>query len=407
VRDAALYEEAFAAGTWTRSSVATILTGLYSCVHGAVHETDALAQWPVLLPEMLRGAGYTTRCINANGNIAALFGFDRGYQEFLFVDRLPASAAVAAAARRLAGQDPAKPVFMYLHTVEPHGPLRPRPDSLRRFDRGLKGRYGGGAAVAGEINVLRPDLTATDVGRLVDLYDARVFEADQAFGQFLAALKKSGRYQHSLIFLLSDHGEAFDEHDTFGHGHDLSRETMRVVLAVKYPDGRYAGSRVPARVSLVDLVPTVLSQAGLPPDLPYPLPGRSLAPDRLDEGRRVYAETSMWEANNLDLVAVIDEDGYKRVIDASALPRETASKQSVGLWDTHADPEEQRDLTAQLPVRAAYDEQLIASWLLKQHASRQRSTSAPPPKAKLSAELERKLRDLGYLRGGGAPAEQR
>jgi arylsulfatase A-like enzyme len=296
---------------------------------------------------------------------------------------------------------------MYLHTVETHGPLTPRADSVRRFDRGLKGRHQGGAAAAGEISVLHPDLTETDIGHLIDLYDASAFEADQGFGQFLAALKKAGRYENSLIMLLSDHGEAFDEHDTFGHGWDLSRETMRVVLAVKYPRGRHAGARVRARVSLIDLVPTVLSQTGLRPDLPYPLPGRSLAPERLAEGRRIYAETSMWEANNLDLVAVIDEDGYKRVIDASVPPRETATKRSLGLWDTSSDPGEQRDLSARLPVRAAYDEQLIAGWLLAQRATRQPLTSAPAPRAELSPELERKLKNLGYLRGGGAAAERR
>jgi len=406
-RDAALYEEAFAAGTWTRSSVATILTGLYGCVHGAVHETDALAQWPALLPEMLRGAGYTTRCVSANGNVTAELGFDQGYDEFTFRDRAPASWIATAVAKRLAAQDPAKPIFMYLHAVETHGPLTPGPDAMRRFDRGLKGRYRGSAASLDKISVLHPDLTETDIGHLIDLYDARVFEADEGFGQFIEALKKAGRYENSLIILLSDHGEAFADHDTFGHGWDLSRETMRVVLAVKFPHGRYGGARVRERVSLIDIVPTVLSQAGLQPDAPYRLPGRVLTPERLDKGRRIYAETSMWEANNLDLVAVIDEDGYKRVIDASVPPRETATKRSTGLWDTRVDPEERNDLSASMPVRAAYDEQLIAGWLLEQRASRERVAAPPAPKVKLSAELQRKLRDLGYLKGGGAPAQQR
>lgn len=406
-RDTALYEEAFAAGTWTRSSVATIFTGLYGCVHGAVHETDALAQWPVLLPEMLRGAGYTTRCISGNGNVTGELGFDQGFDEITFLDRAPASWIATAVAKRLAAQHPAKPIFMYLHAVEPHGPLTPGADVMRRFDRGLKGRYGGSSASLDKISVLHPDLTDTDIGHLVDLYDARVFEADQGFGQFIRALKKAGRYDNSLIILLSDHGEAFAEHDTFGHGWSLNRETMRVVLVAKYPESRHAGRQVRQRVSLVDVVPTAIEQVGLRPDLPYPLPGRSLTPERLAESRRIYGETSMWEANNLDLVAVIDEDGYKRVIDASVPPRETATKQSVGLWDTSSDPDEHDDLSAKLPVRAAYDEQLIAAWLLEQRAWRERVAAPPAPKVKLSAELQRKLRDLGYLKGGGASPQQR
>jgi arylsulfatase A-like enzyme len=403
-REAAVYDEAFAAGTWTRSSVATILTGLLGSAHGAVHETDALAQWPVLLPEILRTDGYTTRCISANGNVTSELGFDQGYDEFIFSDRAPASWISQLVARRFATQDPAKPVFMYLHTVETHGPLTPGPDALRRFDRGLKGRYGGASASLDKIRVLHPQLTKTDIGHLIDLYDASVFEADEGFRQFIGVLKKAGRYDDSLIILLSDHGEAFAEHDTFGHGWDLSRETVRVMLAVKYPANRYAGARLRERVSLVDVVPTVLSEVGLRPALPYPLVGRSLAPDRVERNRRVHAETSMWEANNLDLVAVIDEDGYKRVIDASVPPRETASKQSIGLWDTNLDPGEQTDLSAKLPVRAAYDEQLIASWLVDQYRVRTRSATGPTPKIHLSDVLKRTLKDLGYLKGGGRPA---
>jgi arylsulfatase A-like enzyme len=404
VREAALYDEAFAAGTWTRSSVATILTGLYGSVHGAVHETDVLAQWPVLLPEILRTDGYTTRCISANGNVVSELGFNQGYDEFFFSDRAPASWIAQLVAPRLAAQDPAKPIFMYLHTVETHGPLTPGPDALRRFDRGLKGRYGGASASLDKIRVLHPQLTKTDIGHLIDLYDASVFEADEGFRQFIGVLKKAGRYDDSLIILLSDHGEAFAEHDTFGHGWDLSRETMHVVLAVKYPANRHAGARLRERVSLVDVVPTALSEVGLHPALPYPLAGQSLAPDRVEKNRRVYAETSMWEANNLDLVAVIDEDGYKRVIDASVPPRETASKQSIGLWDTNLDPGEQADLSAKLPVRAAYDEQLVANWLVDQYRLRTRSATGPTPKIHLSDELERTLKDLGYLKGGGPPA---
>jgi hypothetical protein len=104
---------------------------------------------------------------------------------------------------------------------------------------------------------------------------------------------------------------------------------------------------------------------------------------------------------------VIDEDGYKRVIDASVPPRETATKRSIGLWDTRVDPEEHNDLSASMPVRAAYDEQLIAGWLLGQRAWRERVAAPPAPKVKLSAELQRKLKNLGYLKGGGAPPQQR
>jgi arylsulfatase A-like enzyme len=255
---------------------------------------------------------------------------------------------------------------------------------------------------------------------MLDLYDAKVYEADQEFSRFLAALKRAGRYDNALVILTADHGEAFAEHDTLIHAWDLNQETMRVPLIIHFPGGKHAGVRVRERASLVDFTPTVLAAAGLRPALspstalrvnsaegpalPYRLAGRDLAAMALapDSGpsRRIYAEVARWDSNDVDLVAVIDEDGYKRVVDVSVLPRETAVKDTLGLWDTRADPQEKVDLVARLPVRASYDEQLIAHWLIEQRRWRGRSLVPRAPQVDHDAAVGRDLKALGYL---GAP----
>ncbi len=408
-REATLYEDAHTAATWTRPSVASMLTGMYASTHGAMHESDMLAEWPVLLPEMLDEVGYSTRCITTNGMVAETFGFDQGYDEFIYLGHGTARWVSEAVRTRLTAEDPDTPVFMFVLTLEPHEPYAPRPESFRRFDRGFEGRYDGSAASMERIDVLRPELSEADVGHLVDLYDAEIRDADQGFAEFVEALRDSGRYEDSLVVLLSDHGEAFAEHDTFGHGWDLSRETMRVPLVVKFPGGRHAGMRVGERVSLVDIVPTVLGEADLEVDVGYELPGRDLAgaAGRRASGssRRIYAEVSRWESNDLDLVAVIDEDGYKRVIDMSVLPRENATERSIGLWDTRADPTEERDLSSELPVRARYGEQLIAEWLVGQAGSGGGRSAEAQPRVQMDEEMKRQLQDLGYLKGRSAPAD--
>jgi arylsulfatase A-like enzyme len=154
-------------------------------------------------------------------------------------------------------------------------------------------------------------------------------------------------------------------------------------------------------VGLVDVLPTVLAHIGLPPPADYDLPGRDIAPQApsgVAAGAPVFGEVSRWDGNNLDLVAVIDEDGYKRVVDLSVLPRETAAVQSLGLWDTKADGKEARNLVADMPVRAAYGEQLIAHWLHRERRRRDSLQVAPPPTAEITDELRQDLRALGYLR---------
>jgi len=401
--EATLYEDAHTPSTWTRPSVATMLSGLYASVHGAVHESDALAEWPLLLPEILHEAGYNTWCITTNGNIVSRLGYNQGYDEFIFVDQAPAEWVNMFAGRRLAKVDPDQPVFMYLHTVEPHGPYTPTPESFRLFDRGLQGRCDGSLEACIEVGILRPKLSEVDVGHLLDLYDGEVYDADKAFAKFLDMLHRTGRYDNSLIVLLSDHGESFSEHDTMGHGWNLNQEDMRVMLVVKFPGGRFGGLRVEHPVAIVDVLPTVLSAVGLRPKLDYEIAGRDLARTAqlpgADGPRRIYGEVSQFDSNDLDLAAVIDEDGYKRVIDVSVAPRETATKKSLGLWDTRADPKEETDLSQRMPVRAAYGEQLIGRWLLTQSRWRERLCSEPPPRIEIDEELRDKLRALGYLRG--------
>ena len=398
---ATLYERAYTPTTWTRSSVATMLTGIYPCVHGAMHLSDVLDEWLLLLPEVLQQTGYTTCCVTTNGNVAEPFGFDQGYDSFVFGNRHPAEWVNWEVGRFLRGADDSQPVFMYLHTVEPHDPYTPGPESFARFDRGLNGVCDGTLESIEAVGRLRPDLTAEDVGHLIDLYDAEICEADWAFASFLDVLRRHERLGDALVILLADHGESFDEHDTLGHGRNLNREEMQVPLIIKFPDGRLAGTRVSRSVSLVDLFPTVLGELGLDVELTYPLPGGDLFLGASDPGseppRRLHAEVSQFDHNALDLVGIVDEDGYKRVIDVSVNPG-AATELSLGLWDTGADPFEETDLVEARPVRAAYDEQLIAAWLIAKRHGRDAMATEGPPTVEMTDELRDQLRALGYLR---------
>jgi arylsulfatase A-like enzyme len=400
--EATVYERAETASTWTRPSVATLLSGIYPMVHGAMHESEALDDWPVLLPEMLQQAGYYTCCVVTNGNVAASLGFDQGYDAFIWQDRAWAAWVNSRAQDALAGLDPEQPVFMYLHTIEPHDPYTPRRKTFRIFDRGFSGTCDGSVEALEEAGCVRPDLSKEDIEYLVDLYDAEVHEADAGFGGFLNVLRDAGRLHNALVVLVSDHGEAFGEHNTLCHGWSLNQEEMRVPLVVRFPRGRGVATRMGARVSLIDLVPTVLAEVGLAPELDYALPGRCLAVPteggEMTADGRAYGEVSIRPNNDHDLVGVIDEDGFKRVIDVSVLPRETVARESIGLWDTGADPAEATDLAASMPVRAAYGEQLIAQWLNEQRSWRDSLGVAAPPSVELTDEVRANLRALGYLR---------
>jgi arylsulfatase A-like enzyme len=398
--ESVVYEQAQTAYSSTRGSVATMFTGLYPCAHGTIHKKDGLAEWPVLLSEALQETGYRTCLISATGMVAERMGFNQGFDDFV-VDSLASPERLNSRAAAVLNELPAaQPVLMYVHTIEPHAPYAPEPSSLRLFDRGIPGRCDGTREAIHAAGNLYPDLSAYDIEHMIDLYDAEVFDNDRGFGAFLELLKRTGRFENSLIVLVADHGEAFAEHDTLQHGNNLNRELLHVPLVVRLPQGRLSGTRVTQRVSLVDLYPTILAQTGAAPELDYGLPGRDLVQMASEpsaaSSRPIFAELSFHDNNMLDLVAVLDADGFKRVVDMSVVPGAKATERSVGLWNTRVDPDEQEDLTQSLPVRAAYDEQLIAQYLATQRNWGGKERRAAP-QVELTDELRENLRALGYL----------
>ena len=91
---------------------------------------------------------------------------------------------------------PAGPRFVWLHLYDPHDPYEPpAPFALTYKDH---------------------------------LYDGEIAYADSALAGFVAFLKKSGRYDNSLIMLVGDHGEGLGEHDENTHGIFLYDSTTHV-----------------------------------------------------------------------------------------------------------------------------------------------------------------------------------
>lgn len=398
--DAVLYEDAQTVSSWTRPAVASLLTGFSPPLHGALDKCDPLTHWPLLLPEALKQAGYTTWSVVANPNILPASGFAQGYDGFVAEPMADAERINRRVRRMLARQDPARPLFLYVHTMEPHEPYTPEPDTLARFDRRFDGACDGSLDQLNKLDRTAIALSQEDLAHLIDRYDADICQADRAFAEFLSLLKQSGRYQRALIILLADHGEAFGEHGTLTHGIALGREVLRIPLIIRFPNGEFGPRRVGRRVSLVDVFPTVIRRAGLAHILDSRHAGRDLSPLARSEssrGRVVWAQISPPSVDAPRLVGVIDEDGYKRVIaaDSGVDPKQY---RWIGLWHTGSDPGEKTDLTETMPVRAAYGEQLIAEWLAGQESLAQGVERGPSAPIRLTGEMQQQLRALGYLR---------
>src|SRR4029079_5890673 len=69
------------------------------------------------------------------------------------------------------------------------------------------------------------------------MYQMNVTWADQVLGRLVDALKKSGKWDESLVIVTSHHGEEFKECGQIEHGGALCRPLLEVPLFVKLPKG--------------------------------------------------------------------------------------------------------------------------------------------------------------------------
>jgi arylsulfatase A-like enzyme/Flp pilus assembly protein TadD len=347
-KDAVLYQSAWSSVPLTLPSHATAFTGMVPPRHGIRDNIGFTWKGGVTtLAETLSSRGWSAGAAVSADVLAKGTGIERGFA--FFDDALAPkaserpgteSAAALAAWLKTTGE---APVLAFAHLFEPHTPYQP-PEPWK--------------------------------SRLSDPYDGEIAAADAVVGELIAAWKARGLYEDSLIVLFSDHGEGLLDHGEAEHGVFLYREAIQVPLLVKYPRQSGAGSSIGAPVGLVDLLPTVLREAGLPAVLgvdgvALPRPGDAPA-----SGRLLYAET-LYPRLRLgwsDLSSLFD--GRFHYIEA---PRPE-------LYDLQADLAERHDLAPSLPP--AFRTLRLALSKLP------RGYEAP---AESDPERARKLTALGYL----------
>jgi arylsulfatase A-like enzyme len=105
----------------------------------------------------------------------------------------------------------------------------------------------------------RPDLWHT----YVNYYINCLRDVDRHIGTVLDALEAAGQAENTLIILTSDHGEMGAAHGLRQKGGVAFKEMVNVPFVVCHPDGR-RGAVTEAVGSALDILPTLLSYAGIP-----------------------------------------------------------------------------------------------------------------------------------------------
>lgn len=348
------FSRTYAPAAYTLPSFASLFTSRSPLTHGAKEGSGMRAGFPTLAGE-LRDAGYHTVGIHEGGYLTPELGLGRGFDRYSYVSGgISHGVDRTLDTLRSAG---GQPTFVFFHTYHLHAPYREMPDRIAEVwpsYRAWRDRF----FTADQISRLTANerLSAINasgesvppvVSRLLRrLYDGLVRDADEHVARLLAGLKDGELERDTIVVVLSDHGEGFQEHGLFLHGNTLFNELLYVPLIVRWPGRLPAGRVVDGFASLVDVMPTILDLVDVEPT--GDLEGRSLlgyleGGDR-EPGAGGAPPDRAFVAANLtprDTQVAMVKDGLKLVVEQEA--------RSVRLFDQLYDPGEKMDLVTAEP----------------------------------------------------------
>lgn len=261
--DCAVFDNCFSTTSWTLPSHMSLFTARNIYNHGVYSKELRLSEdIPFLTEELSKDRLITS--VNEGMFVKYKYGFFRGF------DRYSSRKWRARNFSRKMFEHTSKMselkgfnnIFSFLHTYQVHSPFRLHP-GLEFSDSATTKEHTTGFSFPYKLAehdrqfTYRPRSKKQKKG-IISSYNAELEFFDHWFGYFIDALKRSGIYEKSMIVFMSDHGEEFFDHGTWGHGNNLYNETIQIPLLIKFPSGEYRGLRIAQNCSIVDILPTIL-----------------------------------------------------------------------------------------------------------------------------------------------------
>jgi arylsulfatase A-like enzyme len=410
------FENAYCSSPWTLPSMASMITGRYPTICG-VDEFNRLRPGLATLAEILRAEGYRTEAYVTNIFMHPEYGYGNGCDVYLmngdrrclyplretllytWIDRALRATDAAlgrdrtdtrfngdetvAALKRLGEGE--RPFFLWCHFMDPHNPYTP--------PRGYVPPYPGiKPAEAYELmDELQKEgwaagdwpVEGKDIEKFAMLYDGEIAYVDEHFGRIIDALGETGLADNTAVIVLNDHGEEFDDHGSYGHGHTLYPELINMVLLARVPGNDFPASARTRYISHVDIMPTILDAVGV--STAAKLDGRSFLEEESEGegGGRAYSERLQRGAERKG----VHGEGWQLILNTESGERE--------LYDLSADPGATENLAGRgVPVENDLYADLTD--FIKNNRKEVLALGGPLPMA-LSAERTAHLRAIGYV----------
>ena len=209
---------------------------------------------------------------------------------------------------------------------------------------------------------------------------------DKNIGQLLKFIKKN--LPNTCIIFLADHGDAFFEHGSFGHGHmkGLYEEIVRIPVLIHDTNYSIKKHTVGKPIRIIDIMPTILEIAKINPNK-LKMDGRSLIPivkEVEKESRVVLLESGnshpLQKRKGEEQIGIIYDGRWKYILYKQSKKEE--------LFDVLKDPKEKTNLVNEHRDMANKLRIQITDIL---------NNKQSPGNYKYGSDDLKKLRALGYL----------
>jgi arylsulfatase A-like enzyme len=164
--------------------------------------------------------------------------------------------------RWLASQPRGRPTFCFINLIDAHEPYTLDPSECTRWRE-----WWASMRIPQDVLALlgSPEgVPPADLARLHTLYRRSLRTLDDRLRRIVTIYQEAGRWPGTLLFLTSDHGQAFGEHGMVWHGVRTDEEMLRVPLWLRLPEDRLGGVTGQGWASPLDILPTTMEALHLP-----------------------------------------------------------------------------------------------------------------------------------------------
>lgn len=266
------FSQAYTDAAWSQPAYVSLLTGQRALTHGVGFLRSALIDGQATVATMFQAHGYETRAFASGPHLAPISGIASDFDAYIHsIDQRTIGIQVGPALEWLQQPRTAdQPRFGFIHGYDAHAPygapaalsdpLQPGGVPLQNncMVPGFRCHPPGVMANTG------PALAPEEQAQLVGAYQASVLYADHHLGRILHTLETTGALEHTIVIVLSDHGEMLGESGGLGHDDGYADHVFHVPLVVRFPSDA-APRTVDRVVSLSDITPTLARRLDMVP----------------------------------------------------------------------------------------------------------------------------------------------